>query len=443
MPSICFYFQVHQPYRLRHFHVFDIGQNANYFDDAKNREICRKVAEKCYLPTNTLMLKLIERYGGAFKIAYSISGVALEQFAEYAPDVLESFQKLAATGCVEFISETYYHSLAALFNATEFREQIKKHQQTTQHYFGIKPTTFRNTELIYSNGIADMVEDLGFKTMLTEGVDRVLGWRSPNFVYEPHNGRGMKLLLKNYKLSDDIAFRFSQQSWPEWPLTTEKFAKWVHDVDGGGDTINLFMDYETFGEHQWADTGIFNFMEALPEAIWRHPSFNFKTPAEVSVSYPPVAKVDIPNAVSWADTERDLSAWLGNPMQDNSIAWVYSFEKRLKGLRDEHLLHQWRKLQTSDHFYYMCTKYWADGDVHKYFSVYDSPHDSYVILSNILTDLEIRIKTAPKPKPLVPTFTAPKPTAKVAQKAAPSKATPGKVAPVAKPLKKATKKATA
>lgn len=379
---------------MRHFHVFDIGENKSYFDDKVNREICRKVAEKCYLPANALMLELINKHQGKFKVAYSISGVALEQFEEYAPDVLESFKKLAATGCVEFITETYYHSLAALFNASEFREQVKKHQETTKHFFGITPTTFRNTELIYSNGIADMVEDLGFKTMLTEGVDRILDWRSPNFVYEPQNGRGMKLLLKNYKLSDDIAFRFSQTTWGDYPLTTEKFAQWVHQVAGGGDTINLFMDYETIGEHQWVETGIFDFFRNLPEAIWLHPSFSFNTPSEVATMYPPVAKVDMPDAVSWADTERDLSAWLGNPMQDNSIAWVYTFEDRLKKLNDAHLLHTWRKLQTSDHFYYMCTKYWSDGDVHKYFSVYDSPHDSYVIMSNILTDLEIRLKLA-------------------------------------------------
>jgi alpha-amylase len=377
---------------MRHFHVFDIGEDKPYFDDAKNREICLKVAQKCYLPANAMMLELINKYQGKFKIAYSVSGVALEQFAEYTPEVLESFQKLAATGCVEFITETYYHSLAALFHADEFRAQVKKHQEVTRHYLGVTPTTFRNTELIYSNGIADMVEDLGFKVMLTEGVDRILDWRSPNFVYEPHNGRGMKLLLKNYKLSDDIAFRFSQRSWGDWPLTVDKFTNWVHQIDGGGDTINLFMDYETIGEHQWADTGIFDFFKELPEAIWRHPGFSFNTPSEVATMYPPVAKVDIPDAVSWADTERDLSAWLGNPMQDSSIAWVYQFEERLRRLDDESLLHTWRKLQTSDHFYYMCTKYWSDGDVHKYFSVYDSPHDSYVIMSNVLTDLEIKLK---------------------------------------------------
>ncbi|MBU6389867.1 glycoside hydrolase family 57 protein [Patescibacteria group bacterium] len=396
MPSICFYFQVHQPYRMRHYHLFEIGSSQDYFDDKKNREVCRKVADKCYLPANALMLELINRYPGQFKVSYSISGVVLEQFEQYAPEVLESFKRLVATGQVELLSETYYHSLAALFQGDEFREQIKIHQQTIRHHFGVTPTVFRNTELIYSDGIADMVEDLGFQAMVTEGADRILGWRSPNFVYEPAHGRGMKLLLKNYKLSDDIAFRFSQQSWAEWPLTTEKFARWLHSIDGSGDTINLFMDYETIGEHQWESTGIFNFFRALPEAVLRHPQFDFATPSEVIRAYPPVDKVSIPDAISWADTERDLSAWLGNPMQDGSISWLYSMDQAIKESGDQQLLHQWRKLQTSDHFYYMCTKYWSDGDVHKYFSVYDAPHDSYVIMSNVLTDLEIRLKKLPK-----------------------------------------------
>jgi alpha-amylase len=347
------------------------------------------------------MLELIQRYPGKFKIAYSISGVALEQFAEYQPEVLESFQRLVATGQVELLTETYYHSLSSLFNGEEFRAQVKLHREATQKYFGITPTAFRNTELIYSNGIADMVEDMGFKVMLTEGVDRILGWRNPNFVYEPWNGRGMKLLLKNYKLSDDIAFRFSQRSWSDWPLTTDKFAHWLHQLDGCADTINLFMDYETIGEHQWEDTGIFNFFRYLPEAVWRHGRYEFATPSEVIDKYPPTEKLNIPDSISWADTERDLSAWLGNPMQDGSIAWVYSFDQRLKELGDHELLHTWRKLQTSDHFYYMCTKYWSDGDVHKYFSFYDRPHQAYIIMSNVLTDLEIRYKKlASTQKPL-------------------------------------------
>lgn len=397
MPSVCFYFQVHQPFRMRHYPLFDVGYHKDYFDEKKNREVCLKVANKCYLPANALMLELLNRYP-QFKIAYSISGVVLEQFAQYAPEVLVSFQKLVATGQVELLAETYYHSLASVFNSEEFREQIRLHSHTMNKYFGVQPTIFRNTELIYSNGIADMIEDMGFQAMLTEGVDRILDWQNPNFVYEPANGRGMKLLLKNYKLSDDIAFRFSQRSWEGWPLTTEKYTSWLHALDGNADTINLFMDYETIGEHQWEDTGIFDFFRALPEAIMRHPQFGFATPSEVIKRYPPVAKISIPDAISWADIERDLSAWLGNPMQDGSLAWIYRLDQQIKESGDLDLLHTWRKLQTSDHFYYMCTKFWNDGDVHKYFSVYDTPHDSYVIMGNVLTDLEIRIKKAKESK---------------------------------------------
>lgn len=411
MPSICFYFQVHQPYRMHPYRVLDIGTDTPYFDDQKNREVCRKVAEKCYLPTNKLMLELINTYPGTFKIAYSISGVALEQFEEYAPEVLESFKALAATGQVEFLAETYYHSLSSLFDGEEFRSQVKLHMQAIERHFGVAPTTFRNTELIYSNGIADMVEDLGFKAMLTEGVDRVMEWRSPNHVYEPANGRGMKLLLKNYKLSDDIAFRFSDRSWKDYPLTPEKFAHWVHALHDA-ETVNLFMDYETFGEHQWEDTGIFDFLRALPEHIFRHPEFNFATPTEVISRYAPVAKLSIPDAISWADVERDLSAWLGNPMQDGTIDWVYRIGDSIRATGDSDLLHRWRKLQTSDHFYYMCTKFWADGDVHKYFSSYETPHEAYVYIGNILTDLEM-LADARQPKRVMADVVPPAPPAEL------------------------------
>ena len=389
MPSVCIYFQVHQPYRMRPVRFFDVGSHPEYFDTVKNRAICEKVATKCYLPANALMLELLTAYPGQFKVAYSISGVALEQFKEYAPAVLESFQQLVATGDVELICETYYHSLASLLDPLEFKQQISLQQKTLKKYFSCKPTTFRNTELIYSNSIATQVESLGFKAMLTEGVDRILGWRSPNYVYAPKDGAGMKVLLKNYKLSDDIAFRFSQSSWESYPLTAEKFAEWIHQ--SSGDTINLFMDYETIGEHQWESTGIFEFFRALPEAILANPSFSFATPSQVAARNRPVDSLDIPRPISWADTERDTSAWLGNPMQDGAITWLYSFDAQLKAARNPALLHSWRKLQTSDHFYYMCTKWWADGDVHKYFSVYDTPHESYVLMNNILTDLAIRL----------------------------------------------------
>jgi alpha-amylase len=379
---------------MRPVHIFDIAESAEYFDVVQNSEVCRKVAAKCYLPANEIMLELLQKHP-EFKIAYSISGIALEQFAEYAPEVIQSFRRLADTGRVEFLAETYYHSLASLFSGDEFRAQVTKHCETIKRYFGVTPTTFRNTELIYSNGIADMVEGMGFRTMLTEGADRILGERSPNFVFEPSGGHGMKVLLKNYKLSDDIAFRFSAQDWQGWPLTTEKFSHWLHALDGSADTINLFMDYETIGEHQWAETGIFDFFRALPAALLQHPAFSFATPSEVALKYPAVDRIDVPSAISWADSERDLTAWLGNPMQDGTSAWLYSMAERVHATGDEHILHTWRKLQTSDHFYYMCTKFWGDGDVHTYFSGNGGPHNAYTFMNNVLTDFEIRLKSYP------------------------------------------------
>lgn len=389
MPSVCFYFHVHQPYRMAPYRVLDIGTDASYFDTKQNLDVLRKVAQKCYLPANALMLELIKKYPRKFKIAYSISGVVLEQFEQYAPEVLKSFKALAATGQVEFVAETYYHSLAAIFDPAEFTSQVKLHMRALRRHFQVTPHIFRNTELIYSNQIAELVEDLGFKAMLTEGADHVLGWRSPNHVYEPVNGRGMKLLLKNYKLSDDIAFRFSDQSWNEHPLSTKKFASWVHALNGSAETINLFMDYETFGEHQWEHTGIFDFMRNLPGEILKHKGFSFATPSEVIKKYKSVATLDIPTPISWADQERDISAWLGNPMQDGTAAWVYRLGKQVLATKDEDLIDRWRKLQTSDHFYFMCTKFWSDGDVHKYFSAHESPHQAYAFMGNILTDLEM------------------------------------------------------
>ena len=389
MASVCFYFQVHQPYRLRHYTIFDT--DTNYFDEHKNAQVCRKVAGKCYLPTNQLMLDLIRQHEGRFKIAYSITGVLLEQFKEYAPEVLASFQELAETGCVEFLGETYYHSLSFLFSPKEFAAQIDAHKKTIQELFGQTPRIFRNTELVYNNDLAATIERLGgFDAILAEGADHILGWRSPNFVYRPPNARNLKLLLKNYRLSDDIAFRFSNRGWREWPLRAEKFAQWVHAVNGNGYTVNLFVDYETFGEHQWEDTGIFEFLRQLPTEILQNPDNDFKTPSEVADAYQAADVVDVPHLVSWADTERDLSAWLGNPMQHNAIHELYNLESQVKAADDPDILDCWRKLQTSDHFYYMCTKWFADGDVHKYFNPYDSPYDSYINFMNVLDNLRSR-----------------------------------------------------
>jgi len=389
MPSVCFYFQVHQPTRLRHYTVFD--NNDQYFDDFKNASVCRKVANKCYLPANRLILDLIRRFDGRFRVAYSITGVLLEQLQRYSPEVLSTFDALAQSGCVEFLAETYYHSLSFLYSRDEFIEQVNKHSETIKRFFGQTPRVFRNTELIYNNDLACLISSMGrFDAIITEGADHILGTRSPNFLYQPKNCDNVKLLLKNYALSDDIAFRFSNRSWPEWPLTADKFAGWISRINGNGNVVNLFMDYETFGEHQWEDTGIFNFVRHLPEKILQHPDNNFKTPSEVVQSYPTVDVVDVPHIISWADTERDLSAWLGNAMQSSAIHELYRLERKVKSTNDEEIIGDWRKLQASDHFYYMCTKYFADGDVHKYFNPYDSPYDSYINFMNVLDNLQSR-----------------------------------------------------
>lgn len=389
MPSVCFYFQVHQPFRLRHYTVFD--DSTSYFDEFKNASVCRKVANKCYLPTNRLLLDTIRRFDGRFKVAYSITGVLLEQLHEYCPEVVSTFDALAQTGCVEFLAETYYHSLSWLYSPEEFIEQVEKHIETVEHLFGQTPRIFRNTELIYNNDLAKAISATGrFDAIIAEGVDHILGYRSPNFVYRPPDCDNLKLLLKNYALSDDIAFRFSNRNWAEFPLMAEKYANWIHDVNGNGNVVNLFMDYETFGEHQWQDTGIFNFMQRLPYEILKHPDNDFKTPSEVAASYDAVDTVDMPHITSWADIERDLSAWLGNAMQSNALHELYRLEKRVKETGDKDIINDWRRLQTSDHFYYMCTKYFSDGDVHKYFNPYDSPYDSYINFMNVLNNLTSR-----------------------------------------------------
>jgi len=389
MASICFYFQVHQPLRLRHYTVFD--KNDKYFDDYKNASICRKVANKCYLPANRLLLDIIRQFEGRFKITYSITGVLLEQLLSFSPEVMSTFDALAETGCVEFLAETYYHSLSFLYSRDEFVEQVRKHAETIEYFFGQKPKVFRNTELIYNNDLAALVESIGgFDAIITEGADQILGFRSPNFVYRPKGCSKLKLLLKNYSLSDDIAFRFSNRDWSQWPLTADKFARWINDVNGNGNVVNLFMDYETFGEHQWKDTGIFDFMRHLPEQILKYPDNDFKTPSEIVQCYEAVDTIDVPHLISWADIERDLSAWLGNAMQSDAIHELYRLEKKIKKTGDEKIIADWRKLQTSDHFYYMCTKYFADGDVHKYFNPYDSPYDSYINFMNVLDNLQNR-----------------------------------------------------
>ncbi len=389
MSSVCFYFQVHQPFRLRHYTVFD--KSSSYFDEFKNASICRKVANKCYLPTNRLLLKLIRKFGDRFRVSFSVTGVLLEQFGKYCPEVISTFDALAQTGCVEFLAETYYHSLSYLYSRSEFVAQITKHAGMIEELFGQTPRVFRNTELIYNNDLAATIESMDrFDGILAEGADHVLGDRNPNFVYRPPGCEKLKMLLKNYRLSDDIAFRFSNRHWKEFPLMADKFARWINRVNGNGQVVNLFMDYETFGEHQWEDTGIFDFLSHLPEEVLKHPDNDFLTPSQVVKRYDPVGVIDMPHIVSWADTERDLSAWLGNAMQSNALHEVYRLEGLIKEAQNERLTADWRRLQTSDHFYYMCTKYFADGDVHKYFNPYDSPYDSYINYMNVLNNLRRR-----------------------------------------------------
>ena len=402
MASICFYFQVHQPYRIKKYRVFDVGNDHEYFNDRSDRyinneKILHKVAKKCYLPTNKLLLELLNAHP-EFKVAFSFSGVFLEEFS---PETLESFQKLVKTGRVEVLDETYYHSLAFLYSKKEFVRQVELHRAKVKKLFGVTPQVFRDTELIYNNELAKFIEDMGYKAILAEGADHLLGWRSPNFLYNAPNVSTIKTLLKNYKLSDDIAFRFSSRSWAEWPLTSEKFARWVDGVNGNGNVVNLFMDYETFGEHQWEDTGIFDFMRALPGELLKHPDNDFVTPSEAAKHYPSVGEFDAHNFISWADVERDLSAWLSNSMQYEAIGNIYALEDDVMASGDAKLIEDWSRLQTSDHFYYMCTKWFADGDVHKYFNPYDTPYEAFIAYNNVLHDLRLRIEAAKKKKPAV------------------------------------------
>ena len=417
MPSVCFYFQVHQPFRLRNYSFFDIGHNHMYEDEEANKAIMLKVADKCYLPMNDLLLRLIERYQGRFKFCFSMSGVFIEQMQQYAPKVLQSFKDLVATGCVEVLAETYAHSLSFLFSPQEWQDQIRVHDELVKKHFGVTPTAFRNTELIYNNDIARMAEEMGYRAILTEGADQVIDWRSPNFCYQPSSCRRIRLLLKNYRLSDDIAFRFSNKAWEEYPLNAEKYASWLFSLNGQGETINLFMDYETFGEHQWAETGIFQFMEALPGLVLSNPNFSFATPTEVAEACSPMARLDIPNYISWADAERDLSAWRGNDLQDDALGAVAALEQNVKKTKDPDLLRVWRRMTTSDHFYYMCTKFFSDGDVHKYFSPYETPYDAYIFYMNALADLELTVKHRLEEMGLKPEAAA-KPAQSDAEKAA-------------------------
>jgi alpha-amylase len=402
MLSVCPYFHVHQPYRIKQYRVFDIGNDNEYFNDGSetdlnNRRIVEKVANKSYRPTNKILQELLDNHPD-FKFALSFSGTALDQFEAYAPDVLQSFQKLVASGRVEILADTYHHSLAFFYSVPEFERQVKKHEKRIKELFGVQPRVFRNTELSYRNDLAKWCEDNGYLGIMAEGWDKYLGWRSPNFLYQPKGTSKIKVLLKNYKLSDDVAFRFGNKAWESWPLSAETYTDWIHSHHGNAETINLFMDYETFGEHQWEDTGIFDFLRTVPYLLTARDDTTFRTPSETVSSYDAVGELDVPDILTWADTDRDLTAWTGNDIQRDAIAAIYAMEGDVLATKKKDLIEKWRKLQTSDHFYYMCTKWSADGDVHAYFSPYQSPYDAYIAFMNALSDLQLRVNHVLKEK---------------------------------------------
>lgn len=391
MKSICLYFQIHQPFRLKPYRFFDIGKDHDYFDDYANRFIMQQVAQKSYLPANKVLQELIKKYGQKFKVTFSISGTALDQLELYAPEVLESFKNLANTGSIEFLAETSSHSLASLASPQEFKSQVTEHSNRIKKLFGKKPTAFRNTELVYSDQIGQLVHEMGFKTMVTEGAKHILGWKSPNFLYCSAVTPQLQLLMRNFQLSDDIAHRFSDRRWSQWPLTAEKFLGWFNAMNPKEEVVNLFMDYETFGEHQWEESGIFKFLKAFPAMVIEQSKHTFKTPSELGEILQPVSLLSIPYPISWADEERDLTAWQGNEMQKEASQKLFSIEKKVKNCQDEYLLRQWRYLQTSDHFYFINTKWFSDTMVHRHFNPYNSPYDAFINYMNVLSDFMIRV----------------------------------------------------
>lgn len=389
--AVCLHLEVHQPFRLKRYRFFDLGNDHYYYDDYSNESIMQRIAERCYLPANRMLLDLIAKYKGKFRVAFSISGLAIDQFMLYAPGVIDSFRELAATGCVEFLAETNSHSLASLRSKEEFEAQVNLHVKKMQDYFGVTPTAIRNTEMIYSDQIGSWMADMGFKVTLTEGAKHVLGWKSPNYVYCNTLNPRLKVLLRNFVLSDDIAFRFSNREWCEWPLTASKYAGWINNLSSSGEVVNIFIDYETFGEHHKKETGIFDFMQHLPGSVFKSTPFVFMTPSEIADHYQPISAIPVPSPISWADEERDLTAWLGNELQTAAFEKLYDLSERISACAGEELKKDWVYLQSSDHFYYMCTKFFSDGAVHAYFNPYETPYDAFMNYMNILSDFELRI----------------------------------------------------
>lgn len=394
--SVVLYLQVHQPLRVRQYTVFDIANKHDYFDevyrdiDRNNQHVFERVAEKSYRPMNALLEHLLSQHE-EFKISLSITGIFIEQAEQWAPDVLASFKRLVDTGRVEILAETYYHSLAFFYSHDEFERQVNMHREKIFNTFGVIPAVFRNTELAYNDELAGWASRRGYKGILAEGWDDILGWRSPNHLYSAAGTKNLKLLLKNYRLSDDLAFRFSNQSWAEWPLTSHKYAQWVSADQPNSPLINLFMDYETFGEHQWADTGIFNFFDHFVSTWLKTDGHTFSTASEAIDQNESAGEISMPQTVTWADSERDLSAWTGNDLQREAIQYIYALEREVLETENGKLISDWRKLLTSDHTYYMATKWSADGNVHNYFSPYDSPYDAFLSYINAIRDIRWRI----------------------------------------------------
>jgi len=391
MRTICLYFQIHQPFRLKRYRFFNIGNDHYYYDDYLNESIIARVAERSYLQANKVIGQIIKEYGTQFKVTFSISGIALDQLELYAPEVIESFQKLAKTGSVEFLAETYSHSLVSLKNKDEFVRQINEHKQKIKQLFNQEPRVFRNTELVYSDEIGAYVAEMGFSAMLTEGPKHVLGWKSPNYIYCNAINPRLKVLLRNFRISDDISFRFSNRDWSEFPLTAEKFAGWLKKLDKKEETVNLFIDYETFGEHQWMESGIFDFLKALPGVIYKNTNFSFSTPSEIANSLLPISTISVPYPISWADEERDLTAWLGNELQVDAFNRLYSLTDKVARCLDDKIQKDWKYLQASDHFYFMSTKFFSDGATQAYFNPYETPYDAYINYMNVLSDFTIRV----------------------------------------------------
>ncbi len=406
MTDIIIVFEVHQPFRLRRdffwehkfFRKTEPGRLFDYyFDKAGDKEIFNRISKKCYLPANSIILRTIDeigRGGKPFKVSFSISGVFVEQCELFNRDVLDSFRQLAQTGKVEFLEQTYFHSLAGIYaERTEFAEQIRLHKELMQSTFGFEPKVFENTELLYNNALAKFVEKLGYTGIYTEGTERILDSRSPNFIYKAKGCERMKVLLRNYKLTDDIGFRFSARSWSEWPLTADKFASWLSTTPGH--CITIFPDYETFGEHHWPETGIHQFLEHLPGEILRHDNLETSTPSDVLSKHSPVGEIDVPEpgvTISWADMQRDTSGWLGNSMQWACYNLLLGLEPIVKESDDSELLKMWRYFQVSDHLYYMYAAGGGPGTVHSYFSPHQTPVDAFVTFHTALLDLEAKVR---------------------------------------------------